>query len=246
MKRYILTGIAASFLLVQCSKKDSTTSSSLNNKAVGASAKDFLTASTYNTVNVQLQYMPGYAPDPGALNNLVTWLDMLLNKPGGIHISESPIAASGRTVFALADINQLEQNSRTQFNAGNSLSVYIVYLDAPYTTANVLGIAYRNTSLAVFGPTITSNSGGLNQVSRTKLESTIEEHEFGHLLGLVNIGSPMVTAHEDAAHSAHCNNPSCLMYYQTNTTVVGGVIMNTPVPSLDANCRADLTANGGK
>jgi len=171
---------------------------------------------------------------------------MLINKPGGIHISETPIVASGRTVFALADINQLEQNNRTQFNAGNTLSVYVVFLDAPYSTANVLGIAYRNTSLAVFGPTITSNSGGLNQVSRTKLESTIEEHEFGHLLGLVNIGSPMVTAHEDAAHSAHCNNPNCLMYYQTNTTVVGGVIMNTPVPSLDANCRADLSANGGK
>ncbi len=247
MKKYLFACILSSVLLAQCSKKDSAVSTSnLNNKSVGASANDFLSASNYNTINIQLQYMPGYAPNAAALTNLVAFLNTLCNKPGGINITQAQIPASGKSVLALADISALETANRSQFNSGSVLSVYIVYLDAPYTTANVLGVSYRNTSLAVFGPTMTANSGGLNQVSRAKLESTVEEHEFGHLLGLVNLGSPMVTPHEDAAHAAHCNNVSCLMYYQTNTTSMGGVIINSPIPSLDANCRADLTANGGK
>ena len=247
MKKILFACILCFVFLVQCSKKDSILSSSnFNNKPVGASANDFLSASKYTAISIQLQYMPGYAPDAASLSNLVGFLNQFCNKPGGVTITQTPIAASGKSSLALADISALETADRTQFNSGSVLSIYIIYLDAPYTTTNVLGISYRNTSLAVFGPTMLANSGGLNQVSRTKLESTVEEHEFGHLLGLVNLGSAMVIPHEDAAHAAHCNNASCLMYYQTNTTSMGGVIINTPVPSLDANCRADLTANGGK
>ncbi len=250
MRKYLLTAVVATILLVQCSKKDDTPSGSspgsLNNRALGASANEMLSATKFTSIVVQLQYMPGYAPDANATNNLKAFLEGLLNKPGGITINPSPIAGSGKSILSISDISDLEKANRTQFTSGNVLCVYIIYVDAPYSTANVLGVAYRNTSLAVFGPTVTSNSGGINQASRTKLETNILEHEFGHLLGLTNLGSAMVTPHEDAAHANHCNNSACLMYYATQTTVMGGVLINGNVPLLDANCKADLTANGGK
>lgn len=244
--------IAGLFLIVvlfaQCSKKDSTPSSSnnLNTKSVGASAKEFLSASTYTSINVQLQYMPGFAPDAAAISNLTNFLNTIINKPAGINFSQTPIAASGKSVFSIDDISALEKANRTQFTYGNVLSIYVLYVDAPYTTANILGAAYRNTSLVIFGPTMTSNSGGVNQTTRTKLETTVLNHEFGHLLGLTNLGTPMVTQHEDASHKSHCNNSSCLMYFSTQTTVMGGVLLSGQIPVLDANCKADLTANGGK
>lgn len=248
MKKYIIPLVLSVFLLAQCSKKDNdpTSNSNLNTKSVGASAKDFLSAGTYSSINVQLQYMPGFAPDAAALNNLRTFLDGLLNKPGGINFTQTPIAASGKSVFSIEDIVALEKANRTQFTNGSVLSVYVIYVDAPFTTANILGAAYRNTSLVVFGPTVTNNSGGVNQSTRVKLETTVLNHEFGHLLGLTNLGTAMVTAHEDGSHMSHCNNSSCLMYFSTQTTVMGGVLLTGPVPSLDANCKADLTANGGK
>ena len=43
--------------------------------------------------------------------------------------------------------------------------------------------------MVIFGKTIHDNSGALGQTSRTKLESTVLDHEFGHILGLVDIGS---------------------------------------------------------
>ena len=252
MKRILAAVLLCSVFLVQCKKDDTkastatATAANLNNRAVGASANEFLSGAKYTAINVQLQYMPGFAPDAAALNNLTAFLNTLVNKPAGITISQTPIAASGKSVFTLEDINAREVASRTEFTSGSTLSVYVLYVDAPFSTANVLGAAYRNTSLVVFGPTITSNSGGLNQPPRAKLETTLLEHEFGHLLGLVNLGSPMVTGHEDATHLNHCNNSNCLMYYSVQTTVIGGMLMNNPVPVLDANCKADLTANGGK
>ncbi|MCY7292856.1 MAG: hypothetical protein LH615_11820, partial [Ferruginibacter sp.] len=199
MKKYIVPLLFSVVLFAQCSKKDSTptASNNLNTKSVGASAKEFLSAGIYTSINVQLQYMPGFAPDAAALTNLTNFLNTLVNKPAGINFSQTPIAASGKSVFSIADISALEKANRTQFTNGNVLSVYIVYVDAPFTTANILGAAYRNTSLVVFGPTVISNSGGVNQTTRTKLETTVLNHEFGHLLGLTNLGTSMVTPHED-------------------------------------------------
>ena len=248
MKNYIVPLLLTVALFAQCSKKDSaqTSSNNLNIKSVGASAKEYLSAGTYTAINVQLQYMPGFAPDAAALTNLTNFLNTLVNKPAGINFTQTSIAASGKSVFSIDDISALEKANRTQFTNGNVLSVYIVYVDAPFTTANILGAAYRNTSLVVFGSTVKNNSGGVNQTTRTKLETTVLNHEFGHLLGLTNLGTAMVTPHEDASHMSHCNNSNCLMYFSTQTTVMGGVLLSGSIPVLDANCKADLTANGGK
>ncbi len=248
MKKYIVPLLLLVVLFAGCSKKETTTTSpnNLNTKSVGASAKEFLSAVTYTSINVQLQYMPGFAPDADALTNLTNFLNSLINKPAGISFTQTPIAASGKSVFSIEDISALEKANRTQFTNGNALSVYVIYVDAPFTTANILGAAYRNTSLVVFGPTVTNNSGSFNQTTRTKLETTVLNHEFGHLLGLTNLGTSMVTPHEDASHIPHCNNSSCLMYFSTQTTVMGGVLLSGSIPILDANCKADLTANGGK
>jgi hypothetical protein len=100
--------------------------------------------------------------------------------------------------------------------------------------------------VVLLGKKIHDNSGALGQASRTKLEATVLEHEMGHLLGLVDLGSPMQTAHRDATHGNHCNNSNCLMYYSSETSDILGFLITGNIPTLDANCRADLHANGGQ
>lgn len=245
---YLLLSLASMLLLTQCSKNDagSNINANANNLSVGASAQDFLTASKFSSINMEINYMPGYAPNAAALDNLIAFLNTLINKPGGINVTQRQIAASGKTILTLDDIKSMEFTNRTIFNSGTTLGVYVLFADADYDQANVLGVAYKNTSLVVFGKTVHNNSGGINQASLTKLESTVEEHEFGHLLGLVNTGTPMQVNHEDAAHAKHCSNSACLMYYATQVNMMGGILVSGPVPVLDANCKNDLTANGGK
>src|SRR5699024_12805489 len=109
--------------------------------------------------------------------------------------------------------------------------------------------AYHNTAVAVFGQSYEEASRRLPQVSRYQIEATSFQHEFGHLLGLVNIegsGTTMQTPHQDEAHGNHCTNEECLMYYAMESTELFGSIFGGEVPTLDQSCIDDLQANGGK
>ena len=236
--------------LNSCKKSDTITGlpaiNNENNKNVGVSANDLLSATKYSSVKIEIQYMPGFQPDAAAVNNLVAFVNSLINKPGGVTVIQTQIASAGKTVLSLTDIATIEKNNRTVYTSGSQLGVYFLYTDGNYSDGNVLGLAFRNTSMSLLGKTIHDNSGGIGQASRTKVVSTVLEHEFAHILGLVNIGSPMQTNHQDGAHGHHCNNTSCLMYYTSETTDVLGILITGNIPTLDANCKTDLTANGGK
>jgi Metallo-peptidase family M12 len=246
LKLYLLV-----FLLLGCSKsKDAYVNnpgaSDLHNRPVGASANEILSSAKYSSLKIEVQYMTGYPPDAAALNHLQSTLSILLNKPSGISIVTKEIPVSSKTTLSLNDIIDIEKNNRTAFTTGNELAVCILYTNGNYTDNNVLGIAYKNTSVAIFGKMIYDNSGGIGQASRSKLEATVLEHELGHLLGLVDLGSPMQAGHKDAAHGNHCNNSNCLMYYASETSDILGFLITGNIPSFDTNCRADLQANGGK
>ncbi|HEY9116389.1 MAG TPA: peptidase, partial [Roseivirga sp.] len=113
--------------------------------------------------------------------------------------------------------------------------------------SNVLGVSHRNTSMVIFQKRIEELSGGVGQVSTSLLTSSVMGHEFAHILGLVNIGSPMQNAHQDDANGAHCDNQDCLMYFAVeNSSGLSDLLGMSSPPPLDANCLADLSANGGK
>ena len=239
------------FCIAACSKNEvifdnNPGAEQLHNKAVGASANELLSSGTYKSLKVEIQYMTGYAPDGGAMNHLQTVLNTFLNKPSGITIVTKEISAASSATLTIDQVRTIEEQNRTVFTSGDQLGVYILYTNGNFTDNNVLGAAYRNTSLVIFGKNVRDNSGGLGQTSRTKLEATVMEHEFGHILGLVGIGSPMQTNHKDAAHGNHCNNTGCLMYYASDTRDILGFLLTGNIPPLDANCIADLQANGGK
>ncbi|MDZ7681404.1 MAG: hypothetical protein U5J63_06720 [Fodinibius sp.] len=58
----------------------------------------------------------------------------------------------------------------------------------------------------------------------------------------------MQNPHKDPDHGNHCDDDSCLMYYATETTdLIGNSLASgDEIPALDANCMADLQANGGR
>jgi hypothetical protein len=248
MKMKIITLGLLAMLSVSCQKTkeiaDALDPNSLHNRSVGSSANELLAANKFTSLKVEIQYMPGFEPDAGAVSHLQNFLQAHLNKPNGIQVVTKQIAASGNTTLNANDVHTIEKANRSVFTNGSEIALYILYTNGNYSENNVLGVAYRNTSAALFGKKIRDNSGGIGQVSRTKLEATVLEHEVAHLLGLVDIGTPMQTAHK--ANGNHCNNQSCLMYYASETTDVLGVLLTGNIPSLDAACVADLRGNGGK
>ena len=226
-------------LLFSCKKEDV----SYDKRAVGVSANDFLSADNYTTLDIQIQYMPGFAPSDSATNALVIFLNTYLNKPDGIKVIKEEIASSSFNILALSDVADVESRYRTAFTRRKTISVHILITNGFYNLPETLATSYRNTSFSIFGQALHNNSGGPGQISRNKLLLTLLEHEFGHLLGLVNQGSPLQVDHHDPNNPSHCDNDDCLMYYNVETSTNNN--LNT-VRKLDLNCRFDLKANGAK
>jgi len=218
-----------------------------NTEDVGESANEFLSDGNFNTLAIEVDYVEGFQPTQSALNNLRSFLQARLNKPGGISITlDDEIPSPGMSPYTAQEAFDLEKEHRNTFTEGNTISAYFLILDGEFEQENVLGFAYFNTSMALLGGTIEDNSGGFNQPSRETVETAVLQHEFGHILGLVNNGTPAVQDHVDEENEAHCDVESCLMYFAVRTSGFMTNLMGGNVPELDAQCIQDLQANGGK
>ncbi len=219
--------------------------------AVGEAAADLLSGETFGGLSLQLLYVEGMRPTQATVDNFQDFLRERLNKPDGISLTLQEIASPGQEVYTTQDIRELEDEVRTLFSTTDNLAVCGIFLDGSYEgnteSGSVLGIAYRNTSFVVFGETIREFSGQPLAPSTAVLETTVVNHEFGHLLGLVNAGTPLQSQHQDTEHGRHCTAEDCLMYWTAETGEgLVNMISGGNVPSLDAACLQDLQANGGR
>lgn len=230
-----------------CRKNDNSPGNGKNPATVVP--EHFLSDSKYDQLTVEIQYIQGHAPTAATINNLKAFLSERLNKPGGITVIERELASQGKTTYSIADIRSIESLYRT-VAASNKLTAYIFFADADYSENNgsekVLGVAYGSSSMAVFEKTVREFSGGFAQPPVTTLETTVTLHEFSHILGLVNNGTALQSAHQDEPNGKHCKNKDCLMYYAAETSNITANILGGNVPDLDAACIADLRANGGR
>lgn len=156
---------------------------------VGASAAYLLRDEQYASCKIEVQHMPGYEPDETALNNLQFFLYNHLHKPKGIVITTKEISSTPDSVLTLDRVRAIESANRTAFVNKDQLAVYILYADSYFSDPNLLGWAYLNTSVVLFGKKIKEHARREDTLDRTKLESNVLKHELGHLLGLVNVGT---------------------------------------------------------
>mgnify|MGYP003676889675 CR=1 FL=1 len=219
----------------------------LNKKAVGAAANDILSNVNYDGITIELVAVSGYELDNSVINDFKSFLQTLVQKPDGITVKTSTVSSPGLAPYSLNDLISFEDQIRMQFNEGKELAIFMFITEDAYTNENVLGLAYRNTSFALMGGRIKELTGGIGQPSENLVMQTVLRHEMGHLLGLVNVGSAMQTDHQDIDNGHHCDVEDCLMYYAVETSdFLSNITNNTSPQALDTQCRADLTANGGK
>lgn len=250
MKKIIAVFVLAFFLLNSCSPSDDNSDvivKANNKKTLGTSAHDLLSEDKFDSMIVEIVYVEGYEPTATAINNFVSFLNTRINKTGGITIQKRAIPSPGNDSYTNTQIVAIEDANRIYYNEGNQIAVWAFFADAKSSTDTstsvVLGTAYRNTSFVIYENTVRKLSGGLYKPSTVVLESTVIEHEFGHILGLTNAGTAMQTSHEDSEHKRHCNVSSCLMFWEAES---GSNLLGGTIPQLDTQCIADLQANGGK
>ncbi len=253
MKKIIVLLLVGLAFTESCSNGDalnngSANTVSMNQQTLGSSSKDLLSDKKYTSMVIEVAYVVGYEPSVTAINNFVAFIGARTFKPNGISIVKRELPSPGFASYTNPQFIALEDANRTKYNTSNQIAVWVFFADGKSagdtSTTLILGESYRNTSFIIFENTVQRLSTSSMQPSRSLLETTVITHEFGHILGLVNLGAPMQTNHEDTAHPNHCTVQNCLMYWLSES---GNSLANLgSAPQLDAQCIADLQANGGK
>lgn len=261
MKRYTLIALTLLTFIFGCSSDDNESETkqeanivinkNLNRQETGSSANDILSDNTFKSMVIELVYVEGFEPTETTVNNFVSFLRNRTFKPNGITVERREIPSPGKDSLSIQEIADIEIKERKNYNSDSQIAVWALFVDGQSendtNTGSTLGAAYWNTSFVIFEKTIRKFSGRPFQPNRSLLETTVINHEFGHILGLTNLGTPLQSEHEDEEHPKHCDVTSCLMYWAAESGISFSNMRNMrSAPQLDAQCIADLRANGGK
>jgi predicted Zn-dependent protease len=253
MKHRIFILFLITTVLTACSNEESisdiqTINKALNRQTTGDSANDLLSDTTFKSLVIELVYVEDFEPTQTTINNFVAFLNNRTYKPNGITVEKRSITSPGQDVYTIEEIADIEREQRVKYNSNNQIAIWAFFVDGKSDKDNdtdvVLGTAYWNTSFVIYQETVQELSNSPFEPARETLETSVITHELGHILGLTNLGSTMQTAHEDEEHPKHCNEPSCLMNWTTESGI--GITNRNTIPQLDSQCLADLRANGGK
>lgn len=261
--RYLLF-LTVGLLLFNCSKDSDPAEiiepgidKSANLLATGDSAFDILANDNFSSLRIEAAYVAGFRPTTTAMTDFEDFLRARTFKED-ITVIYRELPSPGEETLTLQEIADLEDENRTEYNEGTSLAIYIYFADAPAEGDDeqqglvTLGAVYRNTSMIIYESTVRDLASQSVLVTNADVETATLNHEFGHLFGLVDLGSPEVNPHEDPDAANHCDIAGCLMRAELQ---FGGGIMGilesragkgAAVPDLDAECILDLQANGGR
>lgn len=211
------------FIPTACTKNNGDGSSALrvdksgNLLGTGDSANDILSNTNFNKLQVEIAYVTGFRPTIQAMADFNDFLREYTFKED-IEIIYTELASPNEESLTLEEIDDLEQENRTAYNTEDTLAIYIYFADAPADGDEeeeglvTLGAVYRNTSMVIHGITIRRLAARSTIISDGDIEGATLNHEFGHLFGLVNLGTvPVNPDHEDTEAANHCNVEGCLM-----------------------------------
>lgn len=222
-----------------------------NLKSLGSSASDLLSDVMFTSMNIEIVYVEGNRPTDEGINLFRKFLERRIFKPDGIQINLRAVNSSGKAPFSIEEIVDIEKKERTAYNVGDEIAVWIYFADGSNEKDTnekfVLGSAFRNTSMVIYERTIREFASRAGAPDRATIEAATLNHEFGHLFGLVDLGTEPVTDHEDPENEGHCVVEGCLMRASIEFgSGVVNVIDGGGIPNLDDACMQDLQSVGGK
>lgn len=183
------------------------------------------------TVSIEVDYETGNAPYTGnvvgfgdTFDPTLTNVDRLFSgtKTLDIPVVEAEMEDIGVVAdeeLTVDDLLALAAQHRTTTSSATTAAYYLMFVSGYFTNAEgpqpgVIGVSIGDTRvIAMFKDVIRSTSS----LTFPNLERYVEQstfiHELAHAFGLTNNGVPMVAAHQDTAHGAHCTNDRCVMYW---------------------------------
>ena len=224
-----------------CSKDEPFSST----ESIGSSATEFLKSDSYPKLYVEIDYVKGFKPSNKSIDRLKSFLEAVINKPKGIIIDINDEISSPLITYRGRNFVSIEENNRDVYTNGSTISAYLQILNGKIYQSNSAGSNCYNTSAAIMAEQIQTVSDTLDNVNFDSAFSYVLIHEVGHMLGLVDIGTPMVMNHSFNNLAGHCSNESCIMWPDLKSQAITFFEDDAHL-GLGNFCQQDLLANGGK
>ncbi len=219
---------------------------SANLLGTGDSANDILSNDTFTKLKIEIAYVTGFRPTPRAIENFVNYLRARTFKQD-IELVYTQLPSPDEETLSLEEVAELESENRTAYNEDDTLAIYIYFADAPADDDDeeeglvTLGAVYRNTSMIIHEATVWSLAAQSIFISITDVETATLEHEFGHLFGLVDLGTVPINDHEDPDAANHCDVQGCLMRAELQ---FGGPSSKSALAEKSEGIKADCALSG--
>lgn len=223
---------------------------------------DYLRKDDYSHWYVEVDHVEGSEPRGSALSLLDDRLTESAQKDRITVAVGSTLPSKAR--WTNNDLLALRDTHQDRHTGGDTVVTYVAYVDGEYAEeggSQTLGLTMGHDFVVIFKQRVESACGipDPRSVDSTdprdflpciggeeRIEQAVLVHEFGHAIGLVNRGIPMVKDHEDPEHERHSNNDQSIMYWAVESA---GTLMEftTQIPlEFDADDKADICQAGGR
>tara|TARA_B100000459_G_scaffold142941_1_gene104026 strand:- start:1535 stop:2326 length:792 start_codon:yes stop_codon:yes gene_type:complete len=228
-------------LLSGCLGVDKITDLGLNRGIPGGLTLACLDDSVYTSMVVEVDYHPGYKPETSSTNMLQERLDSVCDKPQGIEILLTETTFSNDEIWTANDVRETGWDEKSS-NPRDDSTLYwqVIFPAGTYEDSSVLGVAVDASTVAMFKDSIDDAENIFRRPSAEKIENSVLVHEFGHLLGLVNLVYTSPVEHEDSEHPGHSNNEDSVMYWAIESASISNFFSNELPTEFDIDDKQDL------
>lgn len=219
----------------------------------------YVRGDTDRALRFEIDAVTGLAPYASSVEHVREEFSSLIEKPDGFVFDEDDsLAAFGADHEWTFEALDAFARQQADDGAGEPLTIHVLALDGRYISEDgsgtVLGLAWGERYIALFQDAIRAPcSGGgvgapLSGGSCEIAERNVWTHEIGHILGLVDNGLPMRSAHRDAEHGRHDSSEGCVMYWAYEGPQLFDVLLSrlsagqSPDLHFCERCRADIAA----
>mgnify|MGYP001472316110 FL=1 len=196
----------------------------------------------YTSMVVEIDYEAGYMPEQSSIDLLKTRLEQVCDKPQGIEIFLTETNFEHEGQWSASDVREKGWNEKSN-NPQSDSTLYwqAIFPSGQYANDGVLGVAVDASTIAIFGEAVDDAEGPIfNRPSAEEIENSVLVHEFGHLLGLVNLVYQSPVDHEDEEHKGHSNNEDSVMYWAIESANIGNIITGELPDDFDSDDLNDL------